>query len=237
MPENPAGLMHYARGERLRADTVNALIDAIQRGDFDVRRAPSREWPIPFKNTNVAEMPAFGVAEIKSPLVIADMLGCNVDKVPGSNAELRRRYLVNGPTPARASGTGWGCLLESANWILYETGDGVPDVNSEWGVVPGSWKIGKDRYGFRPRGATQSKYGGVVLADQHELTNVLCKAASVPWEVGSDKTVNVWKKNFSATTSMTVTLARNYTTKISNTNDELVGTWYAGGLVVAKLKC
>lgn len=178
-------LARYKRGERLRADDVNALIDAARdlpniEALAAMGRNPASPWPIPYTYMGTEEVPPFGVLDVTGPATVANLLGVAARKIPEddpptSRPELKRRWLINGPTPTRASNgtptSGWGSYLGTSNWVKHN--GTASSFFSEWGPKPGTFEIWPDRGGFIPTGQVTNRYGGVFEAMQHPITHAL----------------------------------------------------------------
>jgi len=63
--------------------------------------------------------------------------------------------LVLGPAGVPAGGRGL-CTADFPAWALYEAGDGSATFGQSWGAGAGSWKLRKDKAGFRVLGGAAS---------------------------------------------------------------------------------
>lgn len=103
--------------------------------DFDAYRK------ITVVNTTSEDIPAFAVMKISK---VDKEEAVSVIKPDEDSCKL---IIVNGPYIIPANGEGDG-TIDMPFWVYYETADGTPASNEQWGTKAGSWKIHKGKLGF-----------------------------------------------------------------------------------------
>lgn len=101
---------------------------------------------LPVVNTGSAPIPPYAVMRVSG---IDSTTGYY--QVGQPNADSMTEILINGPSAIPGSAEGQGHRSDPCT-VLYETIDGTPAVGEDWGTESGSWKLRKDKTGFRVLG-------------------------------------------------------------------------------------
>lgn len=236
MNENLYTTEKYEKGDRLRADTVNALVEAVLGHMPVLTSSPtgSTRWPLPLRNVSGEDFPAHGVGMVNGTEQFGKLSGVTITK-PDNN--LQQLYVVNGPKIIPNGKPGWGTMLTEGDLVRvinFEQG-------KEHGVKAGSFFLAQGRYGFVPLGS-QVEIGGFsyVRMQQHMVHSVLAKCNTVsqgsPWNVDAQKTVQVYGHDW-LDIEMQVQNVFNYTVKITDSGTKLAMTWFSTTPIAAPLKC
>lgn len=120
-----------------------------------------------FKNDSGEDIPAFAIMEVVE--VLED--GTPVCGKPTQNSA--KLTMINGDARVPTDGYGRG-TRETPMWVQYETDDGVPATDEQWGTESDSWKLAKKpglTRGFLTvamRESNEPPAPGVVYVDREE---------------------------------------------------------------------
>jgi hypothetical protein len=169
---------------------------------FPARRQHFTQTPsgIGFRNDAGETIPAFAVMKITGEVTVDSAKLYTVAKPDSTFARL---YLVNGPDTVTTSQLyGTGSFVNTADRVLYDSGDGTPAAGQVWGPYPSQWSLKRHMYGFRVQGDSDST-ATTVLCVQHWVMDVVGKADGAI-SLGSSGTVSVWKGDRSADSTANV---------------------------------
>ncbi len=107
-------------------------------------------------NTSGEQIPAFGLIRVTG----ADSVGVLQAAKPNADGQ---QVMVNGPVPIPVAAYG-SATNDFPNYALYDTGDGTPAVGDTWGAGSGSWKLRKNKAGFRPQAGAVPSSGLTIVA-------------------------------------------------------------------------
>lgn len=114
----------------------------------DLDRDSMIRWIPCFNNSSGEEIPAH--AAVRPVSVDEDQ----ILTVAKPNADNQWAYIV-GPEPIAASGYG-RCTADAPITALYDSGDGTPALDEDWGAENGSYKLAKTKTGFVIQGGNDT---------------------------------------------------------------------------------
>lgn len=102
-------------------------------------------YPRLFENVSGEDIPPFAVMRPAGRVEDDDVW---VMKCAKPDSDGGTFHVFNGPLKVKAGNRG-NCTVESPILALYETADGTPQTGEEWGAKNGSWKLHKQRTGYK----------------------------------------------------------------------------------------
>ena len=178
LKENINQILEYKRGERLRASTVNAIVDQLRQEHFNKygaddiashRRYDEEQNWIPFEcAANIGLLYPYGLVHIVD---LKRMSGDEGYLVANNNTGLWTTakplcHLVNGPGFCKGTtgSTGLGSFCFEGGWIAYDHTNGHPQPFEEW-YFSGTKKLAKTVGGS----ASRRDIGFIALGGVREL--------------------------------------------------------------------
>lgn len=100
-----------------------------------------------------------GDAPAYAPMEVTGTNSDGLITVKKPSADNLSQVVINGPTTLKEGGEGQATQDYPAR-VYYDTGTGTPAVATPaqtWGTLAGSWKLNKDKTGFRPMGGNDAE--------------------------------------------------------------------------------